>query len=938
MCKGVLPIPRITSIRLTLSLFNIFLLKITAFPQLQSVEPLKIKLEKHTQNDTIKVNLLNELSYQDQWYNFYSSLNYAEKALELAHQLSFKKGIAVARYRIAHCYWALGDSELSIDQALQAAYIAEKEKLPDVLAETYRILAMNYRDQQETAEAEIYLQKAEKIAHQTKNWDLLSRVYNFSGVMQYTRNENELALASYHKALAIAQRHPIAQFHISQVYSNIGEVYSDQRKNNPKLESFFFNKALSIAKKTRNRSAQAAILNNIGKVLIREKRYPEASKYLNESLDLARELNVKRIIKNIYLSFIDLKVQQGKSREAQEYMEKYYAVRDSLLNEKKTRQIVKMETRFEAEKKEQKIKLLLQESQIQNLWINIWIVGSLLLLAAVGIIYRLQQLRARKIRQMLEIQTELNNKLNETDQLKSRFFANISHEFRTPLSLILAPVEEMIASSSLFLSHKTNLHLVKRNANRLLDLVNQLLDLSKLDAGKMGLKMQNEGLMQFLNILTSSFDSLAEIRQIHFRKSINLPSTEMWYDKDKLEKIIGNLLSNAFKFTDMGGAVSFSVSPANKGATLLIQISDTGKGIAEEDLSHVFSPFFQSRLIAADGLAGTGLGLTLVSELVKLHKGKIEITSKLNAGTSISIILPVTKADLEFEEVQSNQDIRIERYKDSLRTIARSDEPQTHGVYATSILVVEDNLDLRNFIVSCFGDDFRIIQAGDGEQGLELAIENLPDLIISDVMMPKMDGINMTEKIKKDERTSHIPVILLTAKIDTESRIDGFRHGADDYLAKPFVTEELKIRVENLIELRKKLAAKYRKNLLAPAELPRMPSAEEKFVFSLRAAIEGHLSDSDFTVEQLAEEMCLSRTQLFRKVKALLDMSPSEMMNDIRLQRAADLIHAKTDTVTQISYSVGFNEQSYFAKRFRKKFGVSPSEYSKSSPTQQLRF
>ncbi|MEO6287003.1 MAG: response regulator [Dyadobacter sp.] len=904
------------------------LLSQNAFSQTMSVEALKRQLVSHSANDTTKVNMLNALSSQEQWFDFRVSLDYAQKALVIAERLSYQKGEAVARYRIAHCYWALGDSELAIDESMQAAAIAEKEHLPDILAESYRILAVNYRDQKEIAKAEAYISRAEKICIQTQNWDLLSRVYNLSGVIQYTQNRNDRALALYKKALLIARQHRISPLHLSQVYSNMGEIYARSRKNDPALESYYFNRALEIARETRNRSAEAAILNNIGKVLIHKGRFEEANQYLNQSLALARQLNVKRIIKNIYLSLIDLKVREGKSPEAHDYVEKYYEVRDSLLNEKKTRQIVEMEARFETEKKEQMIRFLEQEKQIQTIWKNIWIVGSLFLLAAVVIIYRLQKNKALRAKQMLDIQTELNNKLKESDELKSRLFANISHEFRTPLSLILAPVEEMITSPSLLVPHKNDLRLVRRNANRLLDLVNQLLELSKIDAGKMKLQMQGEGLSEFLHVLTASFDSFAENKLIRFNKSIQVPSGEAWFDKDKLEKITSNMLINALKFTGAGGSVNLTIHTMNDECDLFIQVADTGKGIPAEELPHVFSPFYQTRRMADDSQPGTGLGLTLVGELVKLHKGSIDLKSEVNVGTTISVILPIQKGKLDFDEIV---------VQDQLPPVGdqtdfddpKIDERETFSnVRSSCILIIEDNKELREFIASCFEDDFRIIQAQNGEAGFKLAVENIPDLIISDVMMPKMDGTMLTEKIKTDDRTSHIPVILLTAKTDSDSRMEGLRRGADDYLAKPFSTEELRVRVANLIELRKKLAAKYRKNLLAPRETGIVPSSDEKFVSSMIASIELHLSEPGFGVEQLADEMCLSRTQLFRKVKALLEVSPNELISDIRLQRAAEMIRLKADSLSQIGYAVGYSEQSYFAKRFRKKFGVSPSEYT----------
>jgi signal transduction histidine kinase/DNA-binding response OmpR family regulator len=524
-----------------------------------------------------------------------------------------------------------------------------------------------------------------------------------------------------------------------------------------------------------------------------------------------------------------------------------------------------------------------------------------------------------------------NIKLNEMDLLKSRFFANISHEFRTPLSLILGPIEDKLNASSLALADKEDLKMVKRNANRLLDLVNQLLDLSKLEAGKLELQLTEGNLDEFIRIQVASFDSLAESKQIRFSKHISNLGGRVCFDADKLDKIISNILLNAFKFTLPGGSVVLGMhtSPTSE---LLLTVTDTSKGIPYEDQSLVFSPFYQSKHTTDDGQIGTGLGLSLVNELVKLYGGQINLASQPDVGTTISVVIPAKN------KINASKDKGIippssTNYPRFDTEIVSEEEP-IEDLHPDSILVVEDNPDLRNFIAAGFKNQFTVFIAKDGAEGLSLALEHIPNLIISDVMMPTMDGIELTDKIKSDERTSHIPVVLLTAKADAESRMQGYKTGADDYLAKPFSTEELHVRVANLIEQRKKLAVKFREGLTKHVPMPEQPaivhepSLDEKFVKRAKEIVEENINASGFGVEKLADEMHLSRAQLFRKFKALIETSPIEFINDIRLNRAAEMIRNKEDTLAQISYAVGYNEQSYFAKRFRKKFGVSPSEYA----------
>ncbi|HET6225038.1 MAG TPA: ATP-binding protein, partial [Bacteroidia bacterium] len=478
----------------------------------------------------------------------------------------------------------------------------------------------------------------------------------------------------------------------------------------------------------------------------------------------------------------------------------------------------------------------------------------------------------------------------------------------------------------------------KRNANRLLTLVNQLLDLSKLEANKMELVLQKGDLKQFLLVTASSFNSLAESKGILFKWNIQLDLVNAWFDSDKLEKIINNILFNAFKFTPQGGTIIYTINLTEDTKDLVLNITDTGKGIPTNEQRHIFSPFYQSQY-DGDDQPGTGLGLSLVKELVKLYNGEIDLISAVNQGTSITITLPLTIERLPSSArvterqpyVTSNMLHTDYAQKETTNPIgAEVEKVKEIKANQDSILVVEDNEDLRNFISSMLQDRFTVLTANNSEEGFTVATENIPDLIISDVMMPKIDGIRLADKLKNDERTSHIPLVLLTAKADIESRIIGLQKGADDYIAKPFSIEELTVRIVNLIEQRKKLAIKYSAELATPTlSVQKELSIDEKFLLRAKQIVEEHISDSSFGVEKMAEKINLSRAQLFRKLKAISGISPNEFINEIRLQKAAHFIHSKADTIAQIGYSVGFNEQSYFAKSFRKRFGVSPSEYSK---------
>lgn len=890
--------------------------------QIPVIDSLRDRLERHSKDDSTRVKLYNDLSFQYQWISFDTSLAYANNALEVAERLKFHRGIATASFRQAHCLWALGDSDRAIEKGLRAVRIAEEYGFVDVKAETYRILAISYRDQQEFDKAVWYIREAETLALQEKKWDLLARVYNLAGVIECSRNNNDSARFYFDKSLDITAQHAITKFHVSQALSNIGELYLP---NDPDQALSYFDDALISAKQTHNRSAQAGIMADIGRAFIIKKRYKDADEYLKKSLALARELGLKRVIRHAYMALAELNVQQGNTTDGLSYMQSYYDVRDSLLNGSKTRQIVELETRFESEKQKQKIQILEQEKKIQSLLTNVLVVGSIMLIIGLIIIYDLHKQRSAKARQLLDTQRALTEKLKETDMLKSRFFANLSHEFRTPLSLILGPIEEQLRKHNLPAADRKSLTIVKRNAQRLLGLVNQLLDLSKLDAGKMELEIKPGKLRDFTELLTSSFDSIAEQKQIEFVKNISGTDSLVGFDADKVEKIVSNILFNAFKFTGQNGQVTFSMYMDNDlGSRVIISVADTGRGIPAEEQSNIFSPFYQLKYDSEDNHPGTGLGLSLVNELVKLYDGTINLVSEPGKGTCITVALPLFAVATEPAK-QSRYDVTPPLMLDNV-----DDDEQSNLLDGKSdrILVVEDNSALRNFIASGFSRHFTVLKAKDGIEGLNLAKEYVPDVIISDVMMPLMNGVEFTLKIKEDERTSHIPIILLTAKADDASKISGLNSGADDYLAKPFSMKELQLRVNNLILQRKRFAARLKKEFTNHSAEPVEPSLDDKFLMKVRSIVEANISNSFFSVEMLAEEVNLSRAQLFRKLKALLNTSPRELINDIRLQRAAQLIRAKTDNVSRIGYAVGFSEQSYFSKRFRKKYGVSPSEYA----------
>jgi signal transduction histidine kinase/DNA-binding response OmpR family regulator/ligand-binding sensor domain-containing protein len=552
--------------------------------------------------------------------------------------------------------------------------------------------------------------------------------------------------------------------------------------------------------------------------------------------------------------------------------------------------------------------------------------------------YRNQLIKRGREKAELQLKAKEVAKMKEIDTLKSQFFSNISHEFRTPLTLILGNVDNLEYTHQNELSIKSAYQLIRRNGIRLLKLVNQLLDLSKLDAKLYDLQVIQGNIFNSIRIIASSFTSLSENKGIEFTQSIPIEDIDAYYDSDILEKVLYNLLSNAFKFTPAKGKVALKAEKVymesnfiknSKTAFVHIQVSDTGIGIAEENLTKIFDRFYQVDKSHKTKYEGTGVGLSLSKELIMKCKGEISITSAVGMGSTFDVYIPIDSICYSDEEKIFTRIPTANNFlEQDLTCVPYDDYKEEPSAFKNNIiLVVEDNTDMNKFIVDIFKNDYSVYSAFDGNEGVRFAVEQIPDLIITDLMMPDIDGLELCKTLKENEKTSHIPIIMLTAKATINDKVEGLETGADDFISKPFETIELKVRAKNLINQRQKLHKKYSKIIMLEPSNIEIKNADEVFINKLKTIIAENISSECLGVEFLSMQLGYSRVQLYRKIKALTGNSVQILIRNFRLKRAAILIEQKYGSISEVAFEVGFSNLSHFSRCFREQFGVLPSEY-----------
>lgn len=923
--------------------------------------------------DTAKVNILNQLS-SSYWYSDpEKTFQYANQAAQLALELDFKRGLASAYNNTGVGYYQQNNYDSSIVWYNRA--IEVHKETGNYRGEAYALnnIGLIYWKQGELPTAVKFYMQALKIWEDNKNESETSSIYDNLGNIYNEQEEYDRAISYYNKAVEIQKKYNRSGHERSMTLSNIGSAYLGKENTTEALKYFleslefldedevesrgvslsniglayvdmnnfvkaeqYLVEAMKLQESIEDNDGMVHTLMGLSKTYQKTGRLKESLKYANRTLELVKQINDKPVLAEAWLLLSDISAETGDYKKAYQYFINYAAARDSIRNKENVYKIAHLQAGLETEKKQAELELLKKETEQQAFRRNTIFVGLVALLIIAALVVSRQRLKIKQSQQLVEINEQLTRqskqleeqteKLREMDKVKSAFFANISHEFRTPLTLILNSITDRIETVKVSGKEEElqQFELMHRNARRLLNLINQLLDLSKLDAKEMKLNPENIDLVKLLNVIHASFSSLASSREVNFTATVPTQKIICRIDVDKLEKISYNLLSNAFKFTPRGGTINYNAEllEAPAGRKIKITVADTGPGIATDQLTHVFNRFYQGKQYYSDE-QGTGIGLALTKELVEMQGGQISVESSEGNGARFIVTLPLN--DATGEEVFREKKIIVNEFVAD-EVIRNTQEEIIQDSDKPTILIVEDNEDLRHYLKRALSDQYIVMESEDGTKGLQKALGTIPDLVVSDWMMPGMDGITLCQKLKTDERTSHIPIILLTAMASDNAKLQGLETGADDYLTKPFDNRELALRIKNLIENRRQMRERFSKEmLLGPKKIP-VTSMDEKFLEKVMEAVETNMGDPDFNMEKFGQQVALSRMQLHRKLKALTNQSPGDFLRSMRLKRAKRLLESRAGNVSEVAYEVGFNNLSYFSKCYKEEFGILPNE------------
>jgi len=914
-----------------------------------------IQFSEMTQNGRLQFKSYN--TYGDFLYNqsnFEAALISYKKGMEVANRINYNEGKSASLLDIGDCYSRMGDFNKALEYQNKNLKFSIENKDDFSIAGAYNSLGIIYTDMGEYSKAmenytlasiknkelgnindysttlaniglihgklenyesaKLYFKRSDSIFKQLNDQSgrafvlkSLGIIYKNTGEFEKAFEANKQALANYGLIGNKAQ--------MVEIYFSLGSLQS--LRNIPSEAFFYYQEALKIAKEIETPYSIAYGYQVIGDSYIASNDLSNAKKSLLQAIKITSSNNYRLIEMDVYQSLATLYSKEGDFKKAFESKTKYALLKDSLYTIEKRDFANDIEAKYQNKQKVNEIEQLksknelieLQKKNQRNL-----LLGGLSFTSLIGLFFFIQYKNRKKI----------NRKLKELDTSKSNFFVNVSHEFRTPLTLILGPINKLLKKENLNTEDRSNLEMMQRNSNRLLSLVDELLDISKIEDGRFKLKILKIPILSFIQTLVNGFAFKAQQNEIDFLVTIEPTNQETWFDKNAVEKIIVNLVSNAIKYTNENGKIECHALVEND--KLHFEVKNTGKGLSEKEIKNIFERFYQVN----ENKLGAGVGLALVKELITMHKGFISVESTANQWTCFKIILPINKSAYSQKElVKDTTAITKQKPTPFLLNKEISEVEKGEYTYQDSqiLLIVDDNEDIRTYVSDIFINNYTIIEAENGQKGIDMAIEHIPDIIISDVMMPVLDGIELSKNLKNDERTSHIPIILLTAKTGEQNEIAGIKTGADDYITKPFSEDLLKLKVKNRIENLKILQERFSQEIILRPKDITVNSIEEKFLERIQVVLDTQLTETSFSIQDFCEATGMSRMQLHRKLKALTGLTTSEFVRSERLKLAAKLLISSDINISQIGYTVGFNDHAYFSKSFKEMYDCTPSEY-----------
>jgi signal transduction histidine kinase/DNA-binding response OmpR family regulator len=847
------------------------------------------------------------------------ALQYFKEALPLSLDLERHQNAFYIYSRINYIYGKQAISAEVIKNFETQLALADSLQLPKQKAWVYSGQGNYYRSQKQLQKALIALKKAEKIFQEEQ--DLKGLLYNHlrTGLVYGDLGAHEQYVGFLNKA--VSTNYQLNTFDSILINDNYGRAYRFLKDfDNSK-------KYLDIAIEQSKRSKNNRFLNHASNELM--DLYYEHGLY-DKALEIGKKLALRAKNGDNLKNKIDIKRNLSEIYAAKKNFPIAYqllleskTLSDSIFDVEKIQEQAEVENRIAIAEKDKKLliqeKELAQKNNQQNQLIAI-LLGLFFASSAIFLWYR-YRLKKKELEK---------TQLAAINKMKSQFFTNISHELRTPLTLITGPINQVLEETE-NKNHHQLLSLVQRNSQKLKQLINQLLDFSKIEANKLKLQAIQQDILPLAKGIFESFQSLAEQKNIQLNFKSSHSTIPLYFDADKMETILTNILSNALKFTATDGSIYFAIH--QKENIVEMSIQDTGIGIPAAQLPFIFDRFYQTDQSASREYEGTGIGLALTKELIQLHDAQIQVSSQIGKGTTFLLQFPIIKTRAivhQLTDRQSLKSIKPQQVKIKKKQVARTSNRKKNPTKSKKkplVLIIEDNEDVRFFIRQGLEQDYRIAEAINGVDGFQLASELLPDLVLSDIMMPKMNGYDLTTQLKKQVITSHIPIILLTAKTTRSEKLTGLSTGANDYLIKPFDRKELKFKIQNLIAIQRQKQSYLKAHLVSETTAIVENSMDKQFLEKAYAILKQNLDNELFGVEDFAKAINMSTTHLNRKLRALCDKSSRQFILAYRMEKAAAALKNKTGTIAEISAQVGFSSPTYFSKVFKNYFGVTPKKY-----------